>query len=197
MKQIWVALCVLLIVVSPAILHADQIGAFNFANDLGKYTSFADVSNGIVAAFVGDNDPGTFEVVPSPFHSLGANTLVGTQNNPFLGIGFAQEIYSLYLDFSLIGPPSDYLVALFYNNGQLVNVVGAQGQIPNGYQFPEGVLFASGPAFNLVVLGSTAQDFAIGNVSADATPVPEPGSIGLLLSSLLGSRMFFRRWFLR
>lgn len=188
------ALAVLLFFSSPA-LFADSVFITGSVTP-GTTTPFSETDNGLTATFTSPADPGGFEIAPS-FFSFGPQILVdpGPANgsNIPLDIAFSSPQYSVSMNFGLDGAPGP-LVLDAYMNGVLVGTITATGVIPNGYSFPEGTISFSGTDFNSLVLTSpTTPYFAIANIDASAATVPEPSSLLLLGSGLLGIGGVLRR----
>ena len=167
------------------------------------------------------------------FANMSGNIFIDFGNDP-LQIQLSKSETSIALDFALRFPAScafggvscypqstpTSLIADFYSGGVNGTLVGTQtitGIIPNGYEFPDGVLNYSGAAFDTVALttsnfnyallscsptnlaAGTCQGshlapvaFAVDNVSI-ATGVPEPATLPLLAAGLLGLAALRRR----
>jgi hypothetical protein len=187
------ALTVLLFFSSPA-LFADSVFITGSVPP-GTTTPFSETDNGLTATFTSPADPGGFEIGPS-FFSFGPQILVdpGPANgsNIPLDIAFSAPQYSVTMSFGLDGAPGPFVLDA-YLNGVLVGTVSTMGVIPNGYSLPEGTISFSGTDFNSLVLTSpTTPYFAIANIDA-AAPAPEPSSLLLLGSGLLGIGGVLRR----
>lgn len=163
---------------------------FNFDGDsLGRSTTFTDTSNGISATFSSSADAGGFVIYPSFFETLTGNVLgdpgPAGKDNLSLNIDFSQNLSFITLNFAtsdLVTPSPFTLTA--YENGSAVGSTTFPGQFLPGFAFPEGEIAFAGPAFNRVVLSSTALDFAVDNIQVAAAP--EPGTLALLGAGLIG-----------
>jgi hypothetical protein len=164
------------------VLSSDPI--FNFDSDpVGKATPFTDTVSGLGATFTSSGDPGGFVVIPTFFSTLTGNVLIDPGpaglNNLTLTVAFSAAQTSISMNFATNSVTGVPFTLNAFNGALPVGTSVASGVIPTGFFFPEGVISFSGPAFNRVVLSSTAPDFAIDNVSVNA--VPEPGSLSLLV----------------
>jgi hypothetical protein len=188
--------------VSAGCVSASPI-VFNFDSDVsGKTTTFTDTVGGLSATFVTAFDPGGF-IVGSPiaFSTLNGNVLFTDLDNIGLGIVFSSPLSSVSLAFATnttVGVPFEldaYNGA--FNPSNKVGSATATGAIPSGFTLPEGSISFSGSPFTLVVLNAQGgPNFAIDNVTANVSSIPEPTSlfsIGVCLGVLavLNRRKFF------
>ena len=163
---------------------------YNFDADvLGKATPFTDTVSGLAATFTSSGDPAGFAVGPTFFSALTGNVLLDPGpaglNNLALTIVFSAPQTSISLNFATNSAAGVLLNLSAFSGASAVGGAAASGIIPLGFSFPEGVISFSGPAFDRVVLSSSALDFAIDNVAVDA--IPEPGSLSLFTFGALGS----------
>ena len=184
--------------------HADSI--FNFEST-PQYTAspFAVTNNGITASF-STSYPGSATVCATNgfFQTISGNALTEEFCSLSLirpiNVAFSQNLSSLSFNFAT---PGDYapFYASFYEDGVLVGTDVFSDAIPPGYLVAEGVANITG-TFNSVSLalggppssGSTSP-FVIDNLDAVASPVPEPSSLVLLATGLLGMANRVRRRF--
>jgi hypothetical protein len=106
-------------------------------------------------------------------------------NNLALMVVFSAPQTSISLNFATNSVAGVLFNLNAFSGASAVGSAAASGVIPLGFSFPEGVISFSGPAFDRVVLSSSALDFAIDNVTVDA--IPEPGALSLLTLGMLGS----------
>ncbi len=157
--------------------HASVI-MFDFdADAIDTSTQFSDTAGGLSATFSSPGDPGGFVVQPTMFQALNGNVLgdpgpAGLSNIP-LTIDFSSDLSAIDLVFATadFGTPSPFTLTA-YSGGTQVGSTSATGTVPAGFTFPEGELAFVGPAFDRVVLSTTAPDFAIDEVAAVTTPEP-------------------------
>ena len=81
-----------------------------------------------------------------------------------------------------------------FEGATFVGSASAVGVIPSGFSFPEGTISFGGATFNFMVLTSPSIPyFAIDNVSVTTGTTPEPSSLLLMVSGLLGVGATVRR----
>ena len=107
--------------------------------------------------------------------------------NLFLGMQFSVPVKQISLDFALNTSSTTIpLDLLAYSGVIILGSAGATGTIPSGFAYPEGVLsFTSSTPFSSIFLSTTAQDFAVDNVTVNTT-IPEPCTALLIGSGLAG-----------
>ena len=164
---------------------------FSFDNDtLGTTTAFTDVSNGLSATFTSSADAGGFVIYPSIFQTLTGNVLgdpgPAGANDLGLMVTFSQNLSAVTLNFATsdFTTPSPLTLAV-YENSNLVGSASATGMFLSNFTFPEGEIAFAGRPFNQLVITSTANDFAIDNLTVLPALAPEPAMAGLLGFGLL------------
>jgi hypothetical protein len=188
--------CFVLLAGTQSFLQAEVVYNFN-ADVLGKTTPFTDTVSGLAATFTSSGDPAGFVVGPTFFSALTGNVLLDPGpaglNNLALMVVFSAPQTSISLNFATNSAPGVLFNLNAFSGASAVGSAAASGVIPLGFSFPEGVISFSGPAFDRVVLSSSALDFAIDNVTVDA--IPEPGALSLLTLGMLGC--FAKAWLRR
>ena len=178
---------VLVCVFTPGLL-ADTITVFDFEDfPIATVTPFTDTVNGLQASYSSNFDPGGFGVGPSfgNFATIPGNVLDGLDENITLTIGFSAPQMGITVAFATgsesgQGIPFDLTA---FNGASEVGSASVTGVIHPGFEFSEGVIGFSGPAFDSVVLSETlGSRFVIGDVTvvSAAPTVPEPSSLSLL-----------------
>jgi hypothetical protein len=170
--------------------HAASI--FDFENNsIGTATGFTDTVGGLSATFSSNGDPGGFVVYPSVFQTLTGNVLgdpgPAQQDNLTLTVAFNESLSAVVLDFATsdFSTPSPLTLDAYFN-GSLVGTTTQVGQFLQGGTFPEGEIAYTG-LFNSFTLSSTATDFAVDNIAAQATVTPEPGTLPILAIGLIAA----------
>jgi PEP-CTERM motif len=168
-----------------------SVAVFNFDTDaLGTSTTFTDTVNGLSATFSSNADPGGFTILGSMFETLTGNVLgdpgPAGQDNLSLFVNFSSELTAVEFNFATsdFATPSP-LTLNAYQNSVLVGSTSATGMFLGGFVFPEGEIAFDGPAFNRIVISSTATDFAVDNITAATAAAPEPGTLSLFALSIL------------
>lgn len=173
-------LLVLCSVVASAILAVPlHAGSIFITGDVstGTSTPLSDLNNGITATFTSN---GSFQTNTS-FFSWGPEML-STVTPDSLTIAFDTPISSISLDFGTLNPEALDLAAFLGasaigSNSLLGSIVGT---------YPEGIISFSGASFDSIVLSSSSDIFAVGNITVTAASgVPEPASGMLLVAGAL------------
>jgi hypothetical protein len=158
----------------------------------GTATTFSDTVNGLTATFSSPADPGAFATTTNFFSFPGWQILAdgpGAGSNTALDITFSSPQPSVYMDFGLAGPSGPFDLTA-YLSGTQVGSVTVIGSTPVGFGNAEGTISFKGTFDSLVLTSPTTPYFAVANVS---TPVPEPSSLMLLASALVGVGGVVRR----
>jgi hypothetical protein len=166
-----------------------QAQVFDFeTTPLGTVTPISVTSGGLTAQF-SSPDGGVFVIVPTFFSSLTGQVLLDNDlAQHTLLVAFSHPLTAISLNFALNAPgnPAATLSLAAMNGATLVGSTSASGSVPPGFLFPEGVLTFVGGPFNNVAITSSAQDFAVDNIAVrQATAVPEPVTLALLLPGVL------------
>jgi hypothetical protein len=158
-------------------LHGAVI--FTFENE-SNVTPFTDTIGGLSATFESSGDP--FAVGNGgSFFSFTFNdqfTLLGPAAIVTLTVSFMPDLSSVSMNFGTVSATAFNLSA--FENGTLVGTASVTGA-RQGFTFPEGIITFNGGVFNSIQLTTSAQGFAIDNLSVDPA-VPEANSLWLFLS---------------
>jgi hypothetical protein len=186
-RRLAAAVAALALAASPA--RAQLFDFEGVDSPVGTLTPLVLTRGGVTATFVGT--PGPLLIAnPGVFATL-VNNILG-DNDPIaktLEITFSVPQTSASLMFALNDPTNTAILTMnLLNGGAFVDQVVRMGAIPPGpFQFPEGVLSFSGPAFDQVfIFASGAPDFVIDNLQlGPAAVIPEPATVALLATGLL------------
>jgi len=167
---------------------------FNFDADTPGAPNPSDTVGGLTLSVLG---AGTVcDVSGDGFTSLSGNALItndcgGTYGGTILE--FSSPLSSLTFDYAISG--SDPVGILYLLDGQFVGV-DSLTYTPGDPPSFEGSLTITG-LFNDVLFdtGGSSSDYALDNLSAVVAPVPEPSSIALLATGMLGFAGLVRRRF--
>lgn len=158
----------------------------------GTATSFSDTNDGLKATFTSAGFLAVpADYVPTSFGPEVVSDGPGYGSDIPLVIVFSQPVYSISMNFATDGSGPFDLTAL--GHGMVVGTASATGTIISS-EFPEGTItFTSASSFNGIRLSSPDTPyFAVGNIAADTTPVPEPAFLaipGILAMALLRRRV--------
>jgi hypothetical protein len=152
---------------------------FTFDNEQFSSTPFTDTVGNLSATFKSSGDPFTVDN-GGTFFSFAANgfILLGPATTVTLTVSFIPELSSVSMNFGTVSATAFNLSA--FENGTLVGTASVTGA-RQGFTFPEGIITFNGGVFNSIQLTTSAQGFAIDNLSADPA-VPEANSLWLFLS---------------
>jgi hypothetical protein len=186
---------------TAGIARADAV--FDFNSDpinpdfYGSLTTFSDTSNGLTATFSSPAFNGGFAVALVPFFAppFTGNMLYDPGpipvSNIALDVAFSSSLTSISMDFATDGTGPFVLTA--FERGVAIGNVVATGTIPTGFQYPQGSISFSGLPFDSIELTApSTPHFAIDNLDA-VVAAPEPASLVLLGTGLLGFLAFTRR----
>lgn len=170
-------------------------------------------SGGIGVAFTGGASvqygvvQGTSGYTAAPYFSNGNGALFGTSADgrdptPYISTGIGSATFTLpgtehYLGL-LWGSVDSYNTLSFYDGTSLIGTLtGANvAADPNGNQGPGGTYYVNVNAssgFNRVVASSSQYAMEVDNMAYNSTPVPEPGSLLLLGTGLIGVALVVRK----
>jgi hypothetical protein len=170
--------------------NSDPVGS----DFCGPSTMFSNTSNGLTATFSSPAFAGGFAVALVPFFAppFSGNILYDPGRQPVsniaLDIAFSSNLTSISMDFATDGTGPFALAA--FEGGVPVGSVVATGTIRAGFQYPQGSITFSGVTFDSIeLIAPSTPHFAIDNVDA-AIATPEPTSLVLLGTGLLGLLAF-------
>ncbi len=193
MKNKKISILTLAFAFLPSIAMSSSTFDFN-SIPIGTGTPITLSSNGITAVFSAPGDPGGFQINPT-FFSFPGNILytpgINGQDFENLDIAFSQLVSEIHFNFATNGAGPLTLIALSGGiSGTQVGEVSVLGQ-PVLFFFPEGLLTFNGALFDTVkIIDSNDPNFAIGNVTVSAVPVP--AAVWLFGSGLMGVLSFKR-----
>jgi hypothetical protein len=152
---------------------------------IGTPTPFSRHAGGLTAKFRSSNDPGGFFVAPSTFRTLSGKVLfdsgLGSDAFAQLDIAFSAPVDSVSFRFALDvkGPGTLDLEA--FDGGHLVGSTSALGTVPKNDVLAQGLMSFGGAAFDSILLFDRRDPgFAIGKVTVNTTPIPEPTGLAVL-----------------
>jgi len=167
---------------------------FNFDADTTGTPNPSDTVGGLTLSALG---AGTVcDVSEDGFTSLSGNALITDDCGGTFGatvLFFSSPLSSLTFDYAISG--EDPVGVLFLLDGNFVGTDSLTPDTSDGLFF-EGSRTITGP-FNEVLFdtGSSESDYALDNLSAVVAPVPEPSSIALLGTGVVGFAGLVRRRF--
>jgi hypothetical protein len=172
--------------------HADS--TFNFESTaIGTALPFSITNNGLTAAFSGS---GAVCASGSQLSSLYGNVLIqgycDASGPGAIAIAFSQPLSSLSFDFATAGGANSIVVEEF-SGGTELSTTGFNSTVPPSYYNGEGFVALSGNFDGVVI---TSLDYiALDNLDAVPTtaPMPEPSSLALLGTSVIGAAGLLRR----